>query len=616
MRKRIIWASVVATVVGAGGAVSATPYEIFAVYERTGTAGPREVPVRGGMVLPDLADGHRLKAIRLRFNDKGVSGTGVAAFDAVQVRLRVSDEPERSLRFDARSIGGEPRDLLVWNDVVGEREKSVHVELDVKGTFSPEFLCAEEASLRESETGESFAHIVALDDIQRTLRAAWLRYDTALNSDRSDKPESTQIHAYIAVPGATDDGATKAPHDAPRASKQSKELAEATEEFDKAKKKWLDAVETERRLEEERRLHHLDRCLLPSRKLVEKNSGTEILYSFCSRDCVNWAGIAKDETSPRRFGLGRFTDAAGLEAAHRDALVALLLKKGTTLSRAKGVEYASVSEPGAPSDPRASKSVVVSDGLSFSVLRTGNLFELTEEQDAIRPGITTVLDQGSRVALRARNSSEKTCPDVQRAGFVYRLQRDDDKAPVTAKTKFRDGCAIVLEVNLKEYLDKDVTLSVAYPFPGDPDPVPVFLTRFRVANLGVITTFPVISEIVSAARGTSLDDIEASSSIPMSFTLRFREGSSGFDPGPVGITFPWRIGYNPRSEPDLARYFGLFAHVSLLFEKNEMDEVSPVVAVGAGVYAFQAFHFALAVTRQGDRYLLVGVDIQDIVKLF
>lgn len=356
----------------------------------------------------------------------------------------------------------------------------------------------------------------------------------------------------------------------------------------------------------------------------------ELLFSFCGSGQVDWERAAREPLFA--LGDGALTGHA-LSDLHKKRLVDLL-RKEKLLSPFEHGGLAIHTERPDPADreDRAHERtrVFVESTMSFSVVPTPHPFLFSESGPSAPAdggkGLQDerLMDQRSRVEVREASG----CPDWG-APLTFRVRRlSDGSAPQLAKLGGA-GCEGLLDVDMKRYLGDAVEVTAVYEFPADRFDPPARRTvvlaaasGVQVANLGLITTFPIVSELISAANAKSTKDITSTSSIPISWVF----GLAGNRPGDtVAVTFPWKLSYNSRRVSDLARYFAVYPHVSVLFPLATGDSSASrpggaKLAVGLGVSVAQVFDFAWAV-RPGAaasvpaHYLLVGVSIPDIVKL-
>ena len=115
--------------------------------------------------------------------------------------------------------------------------------------------------------------------------------------------------------------------------------------------------------------------------------------------------------------------------------------------------------------------------------------------------------------------------------------------------------------------------------------------------------------MVTAVQGMSLDDVSATSSVPVAYAVKLNGDA---DRSRLAVMFPWKLGYNPRSAPNLARYLTVFPHLSVLVGSGDGADVE--VAFGAGVALADAIHLAWGMTRARDQFMFIGVDVKDIAQ--
>jgi hypothetical protein len=219
--------------------------------------------------------------------------------------------------------------------------------------------------------------------------------------------------------------------------------------------------------------------------------------------------------------------------------------------------------------------------------------------------------------LKVPWTAELEVPDSQDKTKTQKVKVDLD---------FRDGCSRKLLVRWSDYVKQQVILRLIYRVP-DREDIVVLKDPFTVHNLGLITTAPVFSEIYSAVKGVSLRDVEAASSIPVSFAIPVRDDRKGS----FAVTFPFTVSVNTKTFPNLAEYFALAPSLSLVAggatesatERGETGEEVPPeqgpsfrLALGMGVNVARAFHFGYAwAPADGGRYVLIGISIPELLPL-
>jgi len=244
----------------------------------------------------------------------------------------------------------------------------------------------------------------------------------------------------------------------------------------------------------------------------------------------------------------------------------------------------------------------------FDIRRIGELFVLAET-DQIRPRpFSEVVDQRSTLVISANGGGMGNCPKLGDFKYVFEFKGDGDKATVDElPVKFRDGCEVVLNVELPKYLDRRVTMRILQRVDSTQD-LTLLETQFTVANLGFQWTAPIVSEVIAALSAKSLSDLTASSSLPLGIALG-RRGQQR-----LALSFAFRASWNVRSFTDLSRYFALFGHLTVLSNPDRGYDTE--LAVGAGISAFQFFHagWAMSLADNHRNFFLLGIDIKDISK--
>ncbi|MFT3694000.1 MAG: hypothetical protein QM831_12725 [Kofleriaceae bacterium] len=545
---------------------NAAPFELVAVYQNGDSS--VSVPIDPDALLP--TDGSTTKGklvlqkVVARFSTEGFDGLTNAVFDRVTFGTKAFKTKIVAPKgVDTATLKGSDRDIVIfyWKDVE-TLHRVTNFSIDVHGKFSSDYLCDEETRLRRQQKSAP-RPIVAKDQ---------------------DKSKALQEKA--------------------------------------AKEKGSDAgwePGTDRRA-----TFFRDATKAPSVQLIDESSKSEILYSFCASENTNWFAVAKAEIGDPKNGTVRnpyaetnATSAADIEALHRRRLSDLLRKNGTL----KGLSSSNhpviyglddkedlISQNGEPH----AKRLFLTETFAFSIMNTGKLFEIHEEsKDAVHDGKTTMFDQESRVAINVDTEQDGVCPNVSDPPFAFTVQKAADSPavqvqaqpnpkPTSLVANYREPCQFTLSMNLKDYLDSNVTLSILFKLHVDVGTtrnlvdVLLFQTSFRVAHLGTIVSLPIVSEIVTAAGSKSLSDVNATSSIPFSYALRLR--GTG-DTSNIAVSFPFRLGFSTRNYPDLAKQFSFFAAVSLVFSTTNTG--APTPTLGAGFTVLDTFHFSASFDSTG-----------------
>jgi len=147
--------------------------------------------------------------------------------------------------------------------------------------------------------------------------------------------------------------------------------------------------------------------------------------------------------------------------------------------------------------------------------------------------------------------------------------------------------------------------------------VEIVKRRTVVQDLGLITTFPVVTDVVSAISKNpkTVKDLTSQSSVPISWAIDLANGRRSM----AAITFPWMMGWNSRGAPELAKYLKFYPHISLVVPlSTSNNSATPIVAVGGGIAVASAFTFSLGATVTEDTshaLLLIGISVTDIAKV-
>jgi hypothetical protein len=547
------------------------PYEFIAVYQ--GTDKQLEVPIDPGTMIPSKGNGAILQRVVVRFSQEGLGGTSTAMFNKFTVGIRTANIKLGAKGLPVDKIGAKT-DLVLfeWSEV-NTTEREASFALDVHGKFADDYLCSEERALRAAQKPKP-------------------------------KPDANDDQVKKAAAQSKDPKAVKAAKDA-----KTKEALRTA--YD------LNGADRVKLLLKDNRIRDM--------QLFDEQTGTEILYSFCDPRGVNWVEAEKVPD----IGFGQAIEKTqDLEETHRQRLAELLMRSGTlkrfatpTQPLAYGLD--DKNDPVDKTGHDHKREILISNDFHFSILITDSLYKLTEESnDRVHDGYTTLFDQDSRIALQVERSPGQICPQVTSPAFAYRIQKSDSPAvdvkatPVDVKADFREPCVFTLAMNLKDYLDKTVSLTVFYKLhviagaSRNVNEVPLFTTTFRVAHIGIVASLPVASEIYAVATSKSPSDINATSSIPVSYAVRYRGDAEHRHN--LAVTFPLRVGFNTRWAPDLAKTISAFAHISFVFPVD--TPATPIPSFGFGVSVLQALHISWAFDLDGGRYLFAGVSVTDIAK--
>ncbi|WP_404364063.1 hypothetical protein ACIHQR_28350 [Corallococcus coralloides] len=527
----------------------AEPYQLFAVYtSASGKNRDVRIPITAGTMLPDGGEDYRLTSLIVHFKEEDLAATTLTAFSRFEFTLRVGERPAGDpLTVTAEDLERNPgRDISFPGWALeGQRDARQALRIEVRSIYSPGFLCLQEQAL-----------------VAR---------------------EGKEVHSRLLAGGQHDGGSPATTTGADGGSDS------------------------------------------PVRKLLRARAdGPFILYTFCKvltgegyiaqsawEQLVPGTGGRSEDAAPFWFeDLPSTAKGEDVLQRHKQALVKLLADRLNQFPAHFG--QASVD---AKAKDFENALLYVRDDYPLSILKVGGAVRLEEESSGqVRP-LADQLDQKSQVLL---SLTHELCLDLPPDGllkdpWVFQLEVTDAKSPGATKLLrvplgFRHECSRMLAMSWKDYLDQQVTFRIVFRNPQARDLV-VYRHSFHIYNFGLITTFPVVSEIVGAATGASPKDIESSSTIPISFALPM----GGDRSSSYAVTFPFLLGVNTRSAPRLAEYIALAPSVSLIAGDANS---APHFAFGIGINLARAFHFGYAWAPDStSNYVLIGVAIPELLPL-
>lgn len=250
------------------------------------------------------------------------------------------------------------------------------------------------------------------------------------------------------------------------------------------------------------------------------------------------------------------------------------------------------------------------------------------EYGAETQALGTIVDKASALIVTVSSdicSEIEDCHGVIGKHFSVEVTftNDEAKSTSTVAPLTAYGGGWLISSDLEKHIGEKLDLTVYYSLQNGTRLTLLKLPKVsKVENIGLITTFPAVTEVVALINGIDSEPSNASarSTVPLSFAFDTKGGTKG-----TAITLPWLLGYNPRWAPRLAEQFSIFGHVSAIvpFEGDEATDAtpSPRVAVGAGVAIVKAFTFSLGwpVTKlEGERhaFFFVGISAPDLADAF
>jgi hypothetical protein len=346
--------------------------------------------------------------------------------------------------------------------------------------------------------------------------------------------------------------------------------------------------------------------------LEEPDSDGVIEYSFCREEKLSdWVKrFAEIDQLGESVDKG---DAKILRELHKEALFELL--RGRIENRVGYPVELKRDAKGFPSN------VMIEREVTFHVVRDlTQRYRLVEVRASGEDHETSdMVDQSSNLHVELSGKCPLDPVAVNRLTerpFVFRFYVVENEKVTREYVEIdpvpRGGSRYATGVELRDHLGKTLEFRVEYHVDG----VEKILLkrRFAVHNFGLITTFPVVSEVAAVAKDWSAFDAETMSSLPLSYAVGIGDVPNG-----VAATFPATIGLNTRGAPSLSDLVKFYAHVSVISPTDAGDGAKLRTGTGVGFLFFDALSFSLAVTigedHGGQTYFMPGLSIPDIVEL-
>lgn len=590
-KTRIVSALAGLTLLIVPAAGRAEPYEIYARFRPLQKDGKAiEIPIdtkaaqvaasggadaRDHNIFPDQSSDHVLTGIYVRLKKDDISKSGLANLRDLVFYREINGAEEYIDKID---LSKPPeRDLLLIDTAHPSLKNGQLVKLRVRSKPTPAYLCAQETELRKSWK--------AIDNYPQSAA----EYLTSLAPSGPPAAPPAPAKAGQAAP---------APKAAPAAP---------------ATPPTLDLA----------RMNDADiQALVVLKRARPDDRVGPIFYTFCqdTTKVINWKALHEKQSE-------QAASPDELKDKHKHALSERLVSYfENTLKIGDAAVGRDV--------PGARENIYISNEHSLTVVRGLDQqirFNEIDNTAAHNLAERRVVDQDSRLQLVVDkgfcSSSSVSCAELVADYLVVSLDgKDKNGNPIKKEVELeRNGQAATLKIALDEFLGQTVKITAWYRNNGNDLKIHE-IPSVKVENLGLVMTFPVISEIVtlagkSKASEASVGDIKFQSSIPVSFAYNLSAG----DGRHVAVTFPWMVGWNPRSAPNLADIIKVFPHVSFIFPVNDdakngtggdaEEKVRAQVALGAGVAFVNAFTISWGMaTDTGAHYALLGVSIPELIE--
>jgi hypothetical protein len=347
---------------------------------------------------------------------------------------------------------------------------------------------------------------------------------------------------------------------------------------------------------------------------LETGTNDPIIYSICggANDQIDWQKVAEYELKAKKTQ--GTADVKEVHERHKARLADLIKIKLAPNSYGDTVFEKHGSDERPNFYARYDQSVfLITDWAAFRFVEVTNTETLP---------LPRIIDKTSGIKLQS-DVAAKLCTEMPRSctfllknniSVYLEFEKDGKTVSNAVPIKIEDDHAVRLQVDLAEYVGQEITFRVVYKTQSG-EYLEIGNKTARVENIGIITTFPAVTEIVTAISKSpkSASDIGIQSSIPLSWAINLKKGGVA----QAAVTFPWMIGFNTRTLPRLAEIIKIFPHVSVIFPvENSGDDTA--VALGGGVALANAFTFAIGTTVKKDTtpYILVGVSVPDIAKVW
>lgn len=593
----------------------AEPFELVAQYRslKPNSTEVRSIALGGRAVVMTALTDMQFEGIFFRYKTDDASKIIQSHLERVSVGAECEGVDCRHLLRDGNAeafpIGKSvpPVPILAPNAFENEGASKT-ITFDAHAKFNDDFLCQQEIMLRlGSNTSVNPAQGAKVDEATHSCDA-WRKQD----------PNRALLNC-------SDDGGAK--------SRQAAELAEVL---------------------------ILNRTLQANALVSSPGSSfvrNPILFSFCRplNDAINpvvRAALRKDKAvlplaAATLDAVLKLTptgdEIVEAEQSERDRMGRLLrehLKKDASLG---DVRY-NVDNPRSKSGDQLLPNLFIYSETRVTILKEpGSLLsveEIARDGGRHKIGAGTVIDQSSTVVVGAKERDDgksfcRSLPDDGCATFFAKSLRfyvetvdtvampSTPSALLSAAASGQTSPPIVrARVQLQRNTSSEWTLGydwrtklksavdlAAYVAIEDREYEVLRVRGLAVENLGLVTSFPIISEVVGLIQKhpKTASDVELQSSIPVSAAFDLATGTAH-----AAVTVPWMIGYNARGVPRLADMFRVFPHISFVFpSQNEIRAVT-----GVGLQLANVFTFSVAFPMSGSytTYLMTGVSVPDLVK--
>lgn len=563
----------------------AEPYDLFARYTLRDDIDNKEhqfdVPLSPDTVLPRAGVDYVLSTIFLRMRTDDISNSTRNNFSRIELELVCDECKEKKdlVTVDPNFIDIKPGSKYSEKDIlspvqINSESAAQHITLLVRSKFSDAYLCAQEQEFRAAAT---------------------------------TKKDGTATDVATLVSGNPDKKDCQKKVDA------DKRLTEAEKGAAKAKCEFTDS-----------QIFAVS-FLSKNPVLLDDAPREPLVYTFCKEVAkeIDWTRVVKRNDS----GASKETEESYRERvkSNRRYQKEELSKKLKLFLKDRGFDNVRIGDDeGVEISAKHSFTIVKEMGSELTILESTN--------DQARP-LGLIVDQDSQLELRAVSpqtfctSATRDCATIISDAIQISLEGKDTKnndVKKVLKLSPKGGSRWLVDLALADHLYKSVALRLHFKL--GKKLIELHTSSFTVEDLGLVTSAPVISELITIFKtpGGNWKDASIKSSIPFSwaFNSTCKEGRH------VAVTFPWMIGYNPRSAPRLADTFKVFPHASVIFPTDSAaganpdacgDKLAgvgePQLAFGVGVSLVNTFTLSWGISTVGQNYFLLGLSVPDLINL-
>lgn len=538
---------------------AAAPFSLEAVYEALplGSAPEVRYPLTGGALIPDGGENFRLVRVVARFSDDAQARHQLALYE--ELRFQVTSDDDQ---------------------------------------------CAGENCGRRTQTGRvSRTELEKLPGAARTI----FEWSHGLRSGWASVPLRVEFEAIV----RTED-LCRAERDLIVSAKDEELLVISSADLGKG----ASPKAIPKECGQKPKLESMKRCLAHYlvgewQTRLPRREGRPILASFCGAPGSRGGELWKHAVQlPDQYGCNGL-DGDKCMRRHETWLLELI--------RPKVAPDASIVDGSAEQSPK----LAVRTSSTFQVVRSIGAFLTYEETSSSRMPLSQVVDQHASILI---SLDERVCTRVK-AGVAfedpYHIELEEreetgKKAVRKAALVFRDGCERRVDVDLRQLLDKEVTLRIRYRLTDD---LSVLLKQehFVVRQLGWTVLLQGVTDIKSAAEKDAPNDFGASGRIALAWAF-YPGASEGERRNEPCVLVPvFEFSHNSRESPTTSRIFTGYVGIAALGGSNKPDWTDHLgfgFGISVGRLLYTAVMWTPGESNQSDPMVVVGLAGKGVAELF